>query len=219
MSWAVTSNLASAMGNTRLTRMFGALLFARRTVAPLLLTASALLSACGSSNPFRSAAAYENIDRAYTLYALTGTSSALPAGYQFTTESIVRPQVLNTGSLNFDVAIDLDASGNAVISTAKKLVPAPPSPPASIGMLKLTAVYDQLTLAPDKGYVSDSTVTLKVGEAVLIRIIGSGCVYGEPFYAKMSIDEIDKTQRKISVRSLVNRNCGYRSLVAGVPTD
>ena len=207
------------MGNTRLLRSFGAPLVARRTAFPLLLLASAALAACGDANPFRSAAAYENFDRSYTLYALSGTSSALPAGYQFTTESIVRPQVLNTGALNFDIAMDIDVSGNVVVSTAKKLVPLPPAGAPSIGMLKLTAVYDQLTLAPDKGYVSDSTVTLKVGEAVLIRIIGSGCVYGEPFYAKLSIDEVDRTQRKISVRSLVNRNCGYRSLSSGVPTD
>ena len=206
------------MGNTRLLRLFGAPLIARRTAVSVSLVACAALSACGDTNPFRSAASFENFDRAYTLYALSGTSSALPAGYQFTTESIVRPQVLNTGALNFDVAIDINAAGDVVISTAKKLVPLPPAGAPSIGMLKLTAVYDQLTLAPDKGYVSDSTVTLKVGEAVLVRIIGSGCVYGEPFYAKMSIDEVDRTLRKISVRSLVNRNCGYRSLSTGVPT-
>ena len=37
--------------------------------------------------------------------------------------------------------------------------------------------------------------------------------------AKLTVDEIDVPARRMLVRLLVNRNCGYRSLTAGVPKD
>ncbi len=204
------------MGITQLPRSIGALRPLQRAMSfsALLVT----LAACGDSNPFISPATNENVDRQYGVYALTGSSTGLPAGYQFTSESIVRPQVLNTGSLNFDIAFDISADGQAVILPAKKVVPVPPNGAPTIGILKLTAVYDQLTIAPEKGYVNDSTYTMKVGEAILVRIVNSGCVYGEPYYAKVAIDSINVAERRLLIRSLVNRNCGYRSLETGVPS-
>jgi hypothetical protein len=175
------------------------------------------LSACGDTNSLLTPASNENISRQYGVYALTGSAAGQPAGYQFTSESLVRPQILNTGALNFDIAFDITADGKALILTAKKVVPLPPAGAPSIQLLKLTAVYDQLTYAPDKGYVADSTATLAVGEAILVRVINSGCVYGEPYYAKIGIDSINVAERRLLVRSLVNRNCGYRSLESGVP--
>lgn len=208
------------MGTTLLPRPNGALQLVRRAMSFSVCGLTvAVLANCGAANNFLTPASFENVDRQYSLYALTGTSSSLPAAYQFTTESIVRPQVLNTGALNFDVALDLDASGKVTVMTAKKIVPLPPAGAPTVGLLKLTAVYDQLAIAPDKGYVNDSTVTLAIGEAVLVRLTRSGCIYGEPIYAKFAIDSIDTVARRILVRSLVNRNCGYRSLKAGVPAN
>jgi hypothetical protein len=177
------------------------------------------LMACGDTNNFLSPANYENVDRSYVVYALTGASTSLPAGYLFSSESVVRPQLLPTGALNFDIAFDIGSDGKARIIPAKDLVPVPPVPPAPIGMLKLSAVYDQLTKAPDKGYVSDSTHTLAAGEALVLRLVGTGCYYGYPFYAKLSVDTIDVVKRRMVIRTLIDRNCGYRSLTSGIPTS
>lgn len=204
------------MGITQLPRPFGALRHLQRAMSfsACLVT----LAACGDSSSLLSPASNENVDRQYGVYAITGGPNGQPAGYQFTSESLVRPQVLNTGALNFDVAFDITPEGKALLLTARKVVPLPPSTAPVIGLLKLTAVYDQLTFAPDKGYVNDTTMTLSVGDAVLVRVTSSGCVYGEPYYAKVAIDSINVAERRLLVRSLVNRNCGYRSLEAGVPT-
>ena len=204
------------MGNTQLPRPFGALRLLQRAMSFSALLVA--VAACSDSNPFTSPATNENVDRQFGVYALTGSSSGLPAAYQFTSESLVRPQILNTGALNFDIAFDISPEGKAILLTAKKVVPVPPQGAPVIGMLKLTAVYDQLTLAPEKGYVDDSTATLSVGDAILIKIVSAGCIYGEPFYAKVAIDSINVAERRLLVRSLVNRNCGYRSLEAGVPS-
>lgn len=208
------------MGNTRLTRTSGALRLLRRALAfPALVITAVATSACGGDLNSLSPAAFENTDRQYGVYAVTGTPSGLPAGYQFTSESLVRPQLLSNGSLNFDVAFDINAAGEAVVLSAKRVVPVPPSGVAPVGFLRWPAVYEQLARAPDKGYVDDTTATLKVGETISVRLTGSGCIYGDPVYAKLTIDSINVAERRLLVRSLINRNCGYRSLTTGIPTN
>ena len=139
--------------------------------------------------------------------------------YHFTSESLVRPQVLADGSLNFDVAFDITAAGKVLVLPARAIVPLPPAGAPSIGFVRQPGVYEQLQRATDKGYVADSTITLAVGETVTIRLLNSGCVYGEPFYAKLTIDEVNVAERRLLFRTLVNRNCGYRSLLEGIPKD
>ncbi len=180
-----------------------------------LLTAAA----CGDTTSSLQPATSENVSRMFAAYAMTGSSNSLPAGYQFATESLVRPQLLTTGAVNFDIAFDIGADGKVIILPANKVVPQAPVTSAPVGFLKLTAVYDQLALAPDKGYVTDSTYTMAIGEALLVRVVGASCYYGEPYYAKLGIDSIDVTRRRIVFRSLINRNCGYRSVAPGVPTN
>jgi hypothetical protein len=85
--------------------------------------------------------------------------------------------------------------------------------------LRPTAVFDQLTRAPTSGYVADTTATLAVGEALVVRVANASCFYGDPYYAKLTIDSINVSERRLLVRTLVNRNCGYRSLASGLPTD
>lgn len=186
---------------------------------PAIVVVAVALVRCGGSDSLLSPANFENVDRQFTAWALSGSSSALPAGYQFTSESLVRPQVLGNGSLNFDVAFDITSAGKVIVLPARLVVPAPPGGAPSIGFARQPGVYEQLKRATDKGYVTDSAVTLAVGEAVTVRLLNSGCVYGEPFYAKLTIDEIVVAERRLLFRTLVNRNCGYRSLVAGIPKD
>ncbi len=184
----------------------------------VIVTAVALVQ-CGGSDSLLSPANFENVDRQFDVWAITGSSSALPAGYQFTSESLVRPQVLGNGALNFDVAFDITSAGKVLVMPARIIVPSPPAGAPSIGFARQPGVYEQLQRATDKGYVSDSTITLAVGETVTVRLLNSGCVYGEPFYAKLTIDDVNVAERRLLMRTLVNRNCGYRSLVAGIPKD
>lgn len=186
---------------------------------PALSVASSVLVACGGDDPFRQDAFVENVDRQYQVWALTGTPAALPAGYQFTTESLVRPQVLGGGSLNFDVAFDLTADGKVVVLPARRVVPLPPGGAPPIGVQRWVAAYEQLLRAPDRGYTLDTTAVLAIGETISIQLPNSGCTFGEPFYAKLTIDDIDVARRSMLVRTLVNRNCGFRALSEGLPKD
>ena len=207
------------MGITLFFRCLGV----RHTVqnASRAISTAALLvaGACGDTNSFLSPASIENVDRQYEVWAMTGTSAALPAGYQFTSESLVRPQVLSSGEVNFDVAFDLDASGKVVVLPVRLVSPLPPARSPSIGFLRWPAAYEQLIKASTTGYVFDSAAVLAVGESIAVQLPNSNCLLGDPYYAKFTVDSIDPVNRRMLVRALVNRNCGYRALSIGLPKD
>jgi hypothetical protein len=160
----------------------------------------------------------ENTDRQYVVWAMTGTPAAHPAAYAFNAEQAVRPQVLSGGGLNFDIAFDI-VDGKLVVLTAKAVVPAPPAGVQTIGMMPANPVYEQISRAPDSGYRPDSSLTLTVGKAIILRLENVGCPYQEPFYAKLTVDSINVVERFAVVRSLIDKNCGYKSLAVGFPTN
>ncbi len=201
-------------------RRSGALRTLWRAISFAAVTGTAAFAlACGDTNSLLSPAFVENVDRQYEMWAISGTPAALPSGYMFTSESQVRPQVLSGGSLNFDVAFDITADGKVLVLPARLVVPLPPGGAPPIGFQRWVAAYEQLQRAPTQGYVIDSVATLGVGETITVQLLNSGCVYGDPLYAKLTVDEIDVAQRRMLVRTLVNRNCGYRSLTTGLPKD
>lgn len=186
---------------------------------PVVMLSAALLASCGGGNGLTSPATVDNVLRSYSVYAVTGSSSTLPAAYQYTTETLVRPQVLSNGALNFDIAFDLTTDGKVRLLPARFVVPLPPAGAPSIGLQRMTTPFLTLARAPLNGYQVDSATTLSVGETVTLELRDSGCIYGEYFYAKVTVDSVFMSQRRMVLRSLVNRNCGYRSLTEGLPKD
>ncbi|WP_373062692.1 hypothetical protein [Gemmatimonas sp.] len=208
------------MGVTLIARFFGAPRVARRALSlgALIVTAVALV-ACDDANNLLQAASSENTARNFSVYALSGTSSALPAAYQFTSERLARPQLLTNGGVNFDVAFDLTSDNKVTLLPVRTVVPLPPAGVSSVGLLKSTTSFSALERAPDRGYAIDSTLVIGIGETVVLQLPGSGCFSGEPYYAKLVVDSIIVAQRRIVVGSLVNRNCGFRALTVGIPKN
>lgn len=200
-------------------RAFGARLRAR--LGPLL--AAGLLvagaAACGDTNAALGPATSDNIERVASLWTLSGTPSALPAGFRFLTELPVRPQMLPTGSLNFDLAIELAADGRVQLLPARTVVPLPPAGGSLVGMQLSSTTFDAVQRAPEEGYNADSVLVVAPRQLVLVRIDGVGCLFGDPFYAKLVVDSVFAAERRVVLRTLVNRNCGYRSLALGLPRN
>ncbi|MEP6835747.1 MAG: hypothetical protein ABJB74_20335 [Gemmatimonas sp.] len=196
-------------------------------LAPLL---GAAVGACGNDSNFTQTAVTTNIVVSANLFALTGTAPELPAGYEAISNTFVRPLVGQfSGAVNFDLAVDIRADGKVLLMPARALVPFAPAPQSpdgrgapSIALLKSTQPFDLLTIAPtsDK-YVADSVTVASAGDTFLLKLISSGCVYGEPLYGKFVIDSIIVAERRMVVRAMTNVNCGgYRSLISGViPKD
>lgn len=207
------------MGITPFSRSSGAPRSSRRALSFCAAIVMATGTAACGDNGLLSPATINNETRVFSVWAITGTNSALPASYQFTTESLERPQMLSNGSLNFDVAFDITNDGKVAFMPVRALVPAPPAGAPVVGLGRATTGFLALTRAPTGGYANDTTLVVGTNEVVIIRLASSGCIYGEPFYAKAVVDSVIATERRIVLRTMVNRNCGYRSLTEGLPKN
>jgi hypothetical protein len=208
------------MGTTLLPRHSDARRALRRALSfPVLIFAVSVAAACSAGNGLTSPATADNAVLTYSVYALSGTPNTLPAAYQYTTETLVRPYVSISGAINFELAFDLTADGKVLLLPAKAVVPLPPAGSPSVGLQKMTANFDALTRAPLTGYTLDTAQTVTVGQTYALQLHNSGCVYGDFFYVKLVVDSIIVPERRMVIRSLVNRNCGYRSLLEGLPKD
>jgi hypothetical protein len=128
------------------------------------------------------------------------------------------------GSASFDVALDIDANGNAVIYPVK-LVVSTPGGGRPVGLQKVAGIFDSVTVAPKTGFETDSALVMAPGEVVTIQSPHNGsqdiCQFAiSPYlYAKIVADSVDLASRTVFVRVGFDPNCGFRSLGVGVPTS
>ena len=183
-------------------------------VAVLIVVA---LDGCG--DPTAIQAQSENIDTARTVYALNGTANALPAALNVHFASPVR---LDAG-FSFDLAFDINSANEVIVYTVRavgsQLVAG-----HRVGLQPTTKTFAEATQAPTSGYVYDSLLTLPVGKLVFIDAIDAiNCsqfsLLGQNIRAKMQIDSVNTAMRAIYLHILSNTNCGFKSLVPGLPKD
>ncbi len=187
-----------------------------RTFA-LVLVASALgLSACG--NPTGIVAQLPTAADSYTVFALTGTPASSPSALNTYLRSAVRVD----GAANFDVAFDLNATGGIIVYPVQKVVSSLTST-RTVGLKKVTGIFDSLAIAPTGTYL-DSTVVAARGDIIVIQSRRNGtndaCQFDiSPFiYSKIVIDSVATSTRTIALRAVIDPNCGFRSFAVGIPT-
>jgi hypothetical protein len=80
--------------------------------------------------------------------------------------------------------------------------------------MRQEVAFDEIGVAPSNGYVTDSAVTVALGEVYVVRsrVV---CELGVPIYAKVEIIGFD--DNSLVLKRLKNVNCGYRSLEPGLP--
>jgi len=157
------------------------------------------------------------------VFALTGTPPSYPAAFLASSGAVTRAD----GSFNFDVAFDITPA-NEVLIYPQKLVGVPcvagvlncggAAGGKPVGLQRITVPFDSLERAPTAGYQFDSTFTLTPGQALVMQVqSASECPlsFSTVMYSKFVVDSIDTTRRSIYFRSVIDPNCGYRSLVPG----
>ena len=187
---------------------------------PALLVAViavATLAACDDQSPFR--AQFANAERRMTVYAMNGTPPSLPSAVNVRSST---PQRIDP-TWQFDVAFDMDEFGfvrvHSVRTVASELAPV-----NRVGF-RIDSVnsYASITQAPTSGFVYDTSMALLAGRTLLIDVLDPSCqgrsFLGFNIRAKLMIDSVDATNRSLTFRILTNANCGFRSLVEGLPKD
>lgn len=178
----------------------------------LAFAASALVvlaaaTACGSGQT----AYYSNYVDTVTLYALRDTPIRTPSAYSILDLLPVRTDTSGA----FDFAFDIDSTGTPKIYPAGVL-----GLDQNAGILAVKTSFDNVHSAPTSGYVTDSALAVATGDVFVARsrLSSSSCIYYSlSRYGKFEVLAIDTAQRSITLRGLVDLNCGFRGLDTGIP--
>ena len=176
------------------------------------------LNACG--NPTSIQASLPTSVDSLRVFALSGTPPSYPSGISI----VARQPVRVDGFATFDVALDIDAAGHAVIYPPK-LVVATPGGSRAVGLQKVPGLFDSVHVAPKDGYEADSALVLAPGEVVVVRSAhntsGDLCVFAinPNIFAKIAVDSVNLASRTLYLRLGLDPNCGFRSFADGIPTS
>jgi hypothetical protein len=176
------------------------------------------LNACG--DPTNLQANIPTTVDTLSLFALSGTPPTYPSGIAIVSRQPVRVD----GFAVFDVAFDINAAGQAVISPVK-LVVITPGGSRPVGLLKVPGTFETVLEAPKSGYELDSSLVLAPGEVVAIQTAhnasGDLCQFAinPNIYAKIAVDSVVLASRTLFLRMGLDLNCGFRSFADGIPTS
>jgi hypothetical protein len=197
----------------------------RAGLAAATLAAAAML-ACG--DPLGPEARFETYADTVALYALNGAPRGAPTAIRIIAGAAGgTAAVFTDAAFGIDVAVDIDEQGRPRLYPVRDIASpliglfSPTAAPHQVGIQRTTDAFDDIARAPNNGYVRDSAVTVAVGEVVLIESLDPiACpTLFAPIYAKMVIDSIRPATRQVFLRITGDPNCGFRSLIPGVPTN
>ena len=199
--------------------------FSRHLMLPtrflrVAIVAIAIVSvACGDLT--RPKATYANALSSYSMYGLT-TAPATGANAL----SFLGGAVHANSSFLFDIAFDIDATGRTIIYPVRTLAGAAVGVPKRVGLQTVTGTFDALRAVPQTGYDTVSVKTVSPGTVVAVELrdatscFSYSLISSQFLYAKLVVDSVDQTAKRIYLRTVVDPNCGYFSVVPdSVPTQ
>jgi len=174
----------------------------------------ATVAAC-SSNTDLPAPTDANLIDTTTMWALNGTAVTDPSGFSIPDRTAVRTDQ----SSAFDFVFNIDNSGKAVflpidllgLGAVSGLNPGLYITPTPFDSIKSAVTGDM--------YVFDDTVNVVVGSSYYARSRVVCTTLSVPQYGKIEVLAVDPVERSITIRYLVNNNCGYLSLELGFPRN
>ena len=187
----------------------------RKSVAGGAIAALALV-ACDDTNPF--GATLPTVADLYTIFALSGTPPAYPSGLN----TVARAATRVDGNANFDVAFDINSDGNVVIYPVK-LVVSSLQGDRPVGLKKVDAPFDSVLSAPTGIYQTDSAIVAGLRNVIVVEAnrgaSGDVCSFSisQNIYTKILIDSVDVASRTITIKTVMDPNCGFRSFAEGIP--
>jgi hypothetical protein len=127
------------------------------------------------------------------------------------------------GNASFDVAFDINADGNAILYPVKLIVSSIGGN-RPVGLRKVAGTFDSITEAPSGIYQTDTAVVASKGEIVVVEAnrgsSGDVCSFNisPNIYTKILVDSIDTASHTITIQTVMDPNCGFRSFATGIPS-
>jgi hypothetical protein len=178
----------------------------------LLLLPLATAVGCSDNNGLPTAT-LENMVDTVTIGSLVGTPISTPSGFFIDQTGV--GAVRTDQTVSFEFAYNIEPGGQRVFL-----------PRAALGLSSTTAnpgvqlrpeTFDEITKARSNGYVTDSAVAVEVGQRFMVRSRVICTSLGVPLYAKLEI--LQFADSTVTVQVLADRNCGYKGLQPGIPTE
>jgi hypothetical protein len=192
-----------------------------RALSFSILTAAAG-GLAGCDDPIGFQAGIGTLTDTFTVFALSGTPSSVPVALSTTDRLAVRM----ADNLGFDLAFDIDATGDVRAFPVRQVQPFRViagllQPTHRVGIQKSTTTFDNLTRAPSGGYNYDSVTVVRAGETLVVEVQASQCsfTFSPNLYTKIAIDSVYTASRSIRMRTVHDPNCGFRSFKPGIPKD
>lgn len=180
-----------------------------------LALAATFALATGCDDPFDVGAQRQTIDVSIEVWALNGSPPEFPSAF-----AVGQMLVVPVGSEgDFDIAFDIDETGRLVVMPASKVVE-PLTGPRRVGFIRIDEPYNTVIEAPLTGWAYDTSLVVNPGGAFMARVQTRFCQFEirQDIYAKFFVDSIIPDERRVKLVARIDPNCGYRSLVLGIPT-
>jgi hypothetical protein len=194
-----------------------------RSLRVVVAALAVVAIACG--DPTKPKATSINALSSYSLSAFTGApANAATAISFFGGVGTAAGPVHADSRFAFDVAFDLDSVGRAVIYPVRTVGSGLAGSLKRVGLQVVPGTFDALTIAPATGYDTLAVQTVAPGAVLAVELLDNNfCLYslgGQTLYAKLVVDSVKLGTRQLFARSVVDPNCGYRSVVPdSLPTS
>jgi hypothetical protein len=195
-----------------------------RSLRVAIVALVVVLAACG--DPTKPKAFLANALSTYVISPFTGAPVTAATAISF-----LGGASRASSAFNFDVAFDLDASGRTLVYPVRSVGGALANlERAYLGQAQLTRVglqivpgpFESVTEVPTTGYDTLSIQTIAPGAVMAVNVLDPSCAFslgGTAIAAKMTVDSVNASTRKIYLRTVVDPNCGYVSVVPdSIPT-
>jgi hypothetical protein len=189
-----------------------------RLLRVVVVALAVVVVACGDVT--RAKATFTNASSSFTAYALTGAPAVVP-----TATSFLSGPTHADSRFAFDVAFDIDtATGSPVIYPFRALASNLVLANRRIGLQRVSGTFESVLTAPDTGYDSLKVQVVAPGTVLVAEIEDLQTCFnsfgGQTLVGKLVVDSIDRPTKRLFVRTLIDPNCGYRSLQPDViPTN
>lgn len=193
-----------------------------RTAALRAATLTLLLAGCGTDLTLPPATAPITTQQ-ITLFAITNTPVSTSSAYDMLNLFEVRVDQSNGFDFAFDLRFDSAYGIGKPGDTVAVLIPRGALGfVTDPGLMALPGIYnfDSLQVAPSGGYTRDKAVAIHEGNTLYAASRIQTCNFGFtlPHYAKLLIQKIDLAAYSVTIRVVIDPNCGYRQVNSGVPT-
>jgi hypothetical protein len=191
----------------------------RSTPVRLALCAAAVALAAVSCKSLTGVpASLGTITDSGVVYAINGAPSGAPSALHLYSGTLLAADA----NFIFDIAFDIDGSGNAVL-LPQRVVSSGLASTHTVGLLKSDQTFDQIFDAPKSGYHPDTAVVTRPGQVILAQSqdpnVCGVSVTGTTIHAKIVVTAINIPSRQLTIRYTVDPNCGFRSFATGIPKD